>query len=89
MLQSPKINQIAIDTATDLVYNSSMKNNNTSTKRENRMITTEECKQAINTLWRMWDRTDNRTIRKNILASIEKLDSTINELENKCQKVQK
>ena len=28
MLQSPKINQITIDTATDLVYNTSMTNNN-------------------------------------------------------------
>ena len=29
----------------------------------------------------MWDRTDNRAIRKNIQVSIEMLDSTINEIE--------
>ena len=53
------------------------------------MITKEECQQAIDNLWRMWDRTDNRVVRKNIQVSIEMLDSTINELENKCKKVQK
>jgi hypothetical protein len=29
----------------------------------------------------MWDRTDNRVVRKNIQVSIEMLDSTINEIE--------
>ena len=45
------------------------------------MITKEECQQAINNLWRMLDRTDNRSISKNIQVSIEMLDSTINEIE--------
>ena len=45
------------------------------------MLTKQECQQAIDNLWRMWDRTDNSAIRKNIQVSIEMLDSTINEIE--------
>jgi|TARA_R110000851_G_scaffold19255_1_gene59486 hypothetical protein len=48
MLQSSKKSQIALDTATDLVYNSSMKNNNTSTKRENRMTTKRYQRVSVN-----------------------------------------
>ena len=85
MLQSPKINQIAIDTATDLVYNSSMKNNNTSTKRENRMINEvnrlhAEYKQVVKNLWRMWDNADSDETRKGIEANVQLMDSIINEL---------
>ena len=49
--------------------------------KEKNMLTKQECQQAIDNLWRMWDRTDNRAIRKNIQVSVEMLDSTINEIE--------
>ncbi len=44
MLESPKINQIAIDTATDLVYNTSMKN----TTKENEMVIQEWTINGLN-----------------------------------------
>ena len=85
MLQSPKINQIAIDTATDLCYHIDMKNNNTSTKRENRMINEvnrlhAEYKQVIENLWEMWDNADSDEIRKGIETNVQLMDSVINEL---------
>ncbi len=85
MLQSSKKSQIALDTATDLVYNSSMKNNNTSTKRENRMINEvnrlhAEYKQVVENLWEMWDNADSDETRKGIEANVQLMDSVINEL---------
>ena len=44
MLQSPKINQIAIDKPTNLVYNSSMKN----TTKENEMVIQEWTINGLN-----------------------------------------
>ena len=85
MPQSPKINQIAIDAATDLCYHIDMKNNNTSTKRENRMINEvnrlhAEYKQVVKNLWRMWDNADSDETRKGIEANVQLMDSVINEL---------
>ena len=85
MPQSPKINQIAIDTATDLCYHIDMKNNNTSTKRENRMINEvnrlhSEYKQVVKNLWEMWDNADSDEIRKGIETNVQLMDSVINEL---------
>ena len=85
MPQSPKINQIAIDTATNLCYHIDMKNNNTSTKRENRMINEvnrlhAEYKQVVKNLWRMWDNADSDETRKGIEANVQLMDSVINEL---------
>ena len=85
MPQSPKINQIAVDTATDLCYHIDMKNNNTSTKRENRMINEvnrlhAEYKQVVKNLWRMWDNADSDETRKGIETNVQLMDSVINEL---------
>jgi hypothetical protein len=62
-----------------------MKNNNTSTKRENRMINEvnrlhAEYKQVVKNLWRMWDNADSDETRKGIEANVQLMDSVINEL---------
>ena len=44
--------------------------------KEKNMLTKQECQQAIDNLWRMWDRTDNRAIRKNIQVVKVKKDAT-------------
>ena len=85
MPQSPKINLIAIDKTTDLCYHIDMKNNNTSTKRENRMINEvnrlhSEYKQVVKNLWEMWDNADSDEIRKGIETNVQLMDSVINEL---------
>ena len=62
-----------------------MKNNNTSTKRENRMINEvnrlhSEYKQVVKNLWEMWDNADSDEIRKGIETNVQLMDSVINEL---------
>ena len=85
MNKTLKISPIAIDAATDFCDNTLMKNNNTSTKRENRMINEvnrlhAEYKQVVKNLWRMWDNADSDETRKGIEANVQLMDSVINEL---------
>ena len=85
MNKTLKISPIAIDAATDFCNNTLMKNNNTSTKRENRMINEvnrlhAEYKQVVKNLWRMWDNADSDETRKGIEANVQLMDSVINEL---------